>query len=505
MMTRFAATWCARVRGLIPVGLQTSRHFTTMIVATYGATALQLIRGLVLARQLGPEDFGVLTLVALVAAWGAYSDIGVTAAMSREIPVGLAAGDRERIVRVHSTSVWFRLLSGSVVAGGCLAYAGVAGHESTETRLAIAAAGLLVLLQGLSSTQVQVLQASQLFPRAAALTILLPFLTLVLSAAGAALLGLVGCLAGQLLANIALTAASIKAVPPSRVKPDEVRTDLVELIRSGIPLAILAFVGYNLINIDQTVIVWLLDTKALGVYALVLYAGSVLYLLPTAVARVMGPKILHRYEECGRNVKGIEDLTWRPVWLLSIMLPPAIALGWAACDVVIPLLLPEYAEAATPMRIYLTGMYFLCLNLGVSNSLIALNRHRWNIPILVGVIGLNILIDYMLVSVLGLGLAGIALGSLIAYATYWLLHSGLVRWFFEQSYSRVILQNGMVGWPGLALIGVMFLSQMAIAHSVSIVLVDSIGIMAAVLVGAVQMRFMERRCFYSAGADPRPA
>jgi O-antigen/teichoic acid export membrane protein len=386
-----------------------ARDFSFQASAGYISTALQLARGVILARLLGPVGLGKIALVLLVYAYAAYADLGVAQAVSRQIPLARGARDDE---------------------------------------LALSWSGGL-LLQGLTNVWLLVFQASLQFGRVFTAMLTLSVSSFVLGIVGALVAGVEGVFVGQL-GSFALSTAVcfwIGGVP----RPEPLHWRRVKLLfHVGVPLALLTFAGYNLVNVDQVMVVSLLGGRQLGLYTLVLYAGAALYLLPTALAAAVGPRLLSLYGETSRT-SAIAGLTWRPARLLAVSLPLIIAVTWTTIPVIIKAALPEYVAIIGPLRIYLVGMFFLSLNLGVSTFLLALNKHRYNIPVIAGCIGLNVLVDLLFVAVLDWGLSGIALGSAVTYFTYWMVHTTLVRWFHQVRPWSAIGLNLRLGWPGLGL------------------------------------------------------
>ena len=126
---------------------------------------------------------------------------------------------------------------------------------------------------------------------------------------------------------------------------------------------------------------------------------------------------------------------------------------WVAAPVFIDALLPAYESVVAPLRVYAVGMFFLCLSLGVSSTLVALDKHRYNIPIVVSAITANVALDLLFVKGLGWGLSAIAMGSALAYVSYWAAHMTLVQHYFGRSFTRSLRENLASGWPGFVLLG----------------------------------------------------
>jgi O-antigen/teichoic acid export membrane protein len=416
----------------------------------YFSAAAQAVRVVILASLLRPSELGTVALVALVLAYAQYCDLGIALAVGRQIPVSLGAARDQEAVEWRWYGLAAKLL-GSVSVGLVLVVIVTAEWSGLNSgvRFGLLTAAVVLVLQGVIMALQVVLQANQRFGRAAILSVTLGTANLTAGVAGAAADGLRGVFIGQVIAYAAAAVAGFVVagrIIPSRLQMWRLRL----LLRIGAPLAALVFAGYNLVNIDQVMVTSLLGRRDLGIYALVLYGGSALYLLPSALAGVVGPRLLRTFGEFG-TVESIYELTWRPVRVLALAMPMLIIAFCVVGPLVIQHFLPAYSAAIAPLRIYSVGMFFLGLNLGVSTTLVAFNKHPRNIPIVVLSIGFNVAIDLVFVGLLHWGLMGIALGSALTYFVYWMSHTALVRWYFHQTPRRALLMNLKSGWQGLVL------------------------------------------------------
>lgn len=429
------------------------RDFSLQAIGAYGATFLQMLRGLILAALLGPAGLGTVALVNLVLSYVTYSDLGMASAVGREIPLSLGAGRDEEAIEWRSYGIVAKLVSASIVGLCTAAYTLLKWPDlSAALRIGLLVAAVVMVFQGLIAAWQVIFQSVQQFGRATTVTLATGSLSFIGGVLGAKLAGITGVFVSQLIVfALVATLCFVLGRFPARI---HLRRDkFARLLKVGVPLAALTFVGYNLINIDQVMVVALLGSRALGLYTLVLYGGSVLDLLPAALAVSVAPRLLRAYGQAADS-PSILRLTWRPVDFLASVLPVGIAAIWILGPAVIVRILPDYTSIFAPLRVYLVGMYFMGINLGVSAVLLALNRHRNNVPIIAACIGINVLVDLCFVAVLGLGLTGIALGSVVTYFVYWMAHTTLVRWYHGQRPARAMLANLASGWPGLVLAAV---------------------------------------------------
>lgn len=457
---------------------------------SYISTAATILRGFLLAKLLTPLGIGTLATVGLVIAYSLYADLGICQAAGRQI--SMASGQR----REEEARLWpfygliAQVLGGLTISLAVLTVVIVRGRDlDGDLRFGLLTACLAVLLLSVTTAQQVILRAQRQFGRASLLMATSSVGNLVAAIVGAATAGVRGVFVAQV-ATYALSAVvgALLSARPVIVMPAWSKMRL--LLRLGFPFAILSFGAYGLVYVDQVMILTYLGREALGIYTLALYAGSALFLFPGALAAAVTPRQLSRFGEF-RTLESISNLTWTPVRVLSISLPLLISIVWILGPLLIESLLPLYQATIIPMRVYLVGIYFLGLNAGVGSVLLAINRHALNIPIVVGAIGLNVLLDILLMGQLNLGLAGAAVGSSLTYFLYWLASSGLVRWQFEPNLPRALKMNLKVGWPGLLPLSFALVSWRAGLISSSNPLFELLLVLASLLLLYTSKSFLQ--------------
>lgn len=426
------------------------RDLSLQTTGNYLSTALLLARGLLLARLLGPASLGVYATVGIVIAYAAYADLGMGRVQSREIPLALGAGQTQKAEEWR----WYGLVSST----GCalLATAGLAVYVvvrwdslQPDMRFGLLTACLVLVTSALTAEQQVILRAQQHFGRLNGLLIITAVLSLLAGLVGALLAGVRGVFLGQVVAFAC--SAGVSVVWGGLPRPMPIRTRFLwRLLKTGVPYAVISLIGYNLINIDQIMAVTLLGADALGVYMPVLYAGSALALFPNALVVATGSRLINRFGQVS-TMEAISGLTWRPVKGLSIVMPVLCALTWVLGPWGIEWFLPAYASAIGPLRVYVVGVFFLGLNMGTGSVLFAINKYMYDIPIVVGCIALNVVLDILFVSWAHAGLMGIALGSALTYFVYWMAHTILVHHYFGRRIRSALILNLASGWAGFAL------------------------------------------------------
>jgi O-antigen/teichoic acid export membrane protein len=455
--------------------------------ANYLSTALRVVRGFMIAAILGPTQMGIVATGNLLLNYTQYSDLGVTLGVSREMPMafGRQDGDAE-------DWGWYALVA-QVIAGLVVMVVTALWVTSPLSASVSATTKTVLLIAAVASVATGELAALQTIARSrgdfivsSRGAIVLAVMNLAFGLAGAYFAGAVGVTLGVLLATTIAMGYVWAGVRPSGFRGIRV-AKLKTLLSLGLPLVLLTFMGFNLENIDQVMILALLDRTQLGLYSVVIQAGGLMTLTGLSVSAVVGPRLLRRYARYG-TLESIRDYTWKPAQALSAVMPVVVCLAWLLGPLAIVWVLPRYVASIAPLRIYMAGMFFLSLNLGMSTTLLALGKHRVNIPIMLGCIVFNVLADIVLVGVLGFGLVGIATASLLTYIVYWTLHMGLVRWLFEQDLLRAARMNVVLVWPGLILVACLIVSAATGRLGRPAPVMDSVFLSVSVMAAFVQLR-----------------
>lgn len=426
------------------------RDLSLQTTGNYLSTALLLARGVVLARLLGPASLGIYATVGIVIAYSSYADLGMGSVPNRTIPLALGAGKIEEAEEWRWYGVTVSVAT-ATLAAICLTGYVIARWTSLQPdlRFGLLTACVVLVMSALSSQQQMIFRAHRQFGRLNLLVVLTAVVGLTAGVVGALAGGVRGVFVGQVVAF--LIAAAVSVALGGLPRPRPIHAAFVSrMLKAGIAFAVIGLVSYNLINVDQVMVVALLGSSALGTYMPVLYAGSAVVLFPNALQIAMSSRLMQRYGQSS-SMEAIAGLTWRPVEGLAAIMPLLCGLAWVFGPWGIVWILPDYASAIGPLRVYLVGVFFLGLNMGTSSVLYAINKHPYDIPIVVGSIVFNILLDLAFVRWAQWGLMGIALGSMWAYFVYWMAHTMLVRHYFGCRVRRSLLLNLASGWPGLLL------------------------------------------------------
>jgi O-antigen/teichoic acid export membrane protein len=467
-----------------------ARDFLNQGSSGYIGAFMMFARGLVLAALLSPTQLGVLAAVSLLTSYAQFADLGATAAMEQRIPELAHNSDDTRVDGIRRAGYSAKLLGTGAASLAVLLYLVFIPPSNADMSLALAFSVFLFPVQGLFFVQQSYLRATRQFGLQARMSVLGTTLNLVGAVAGGLAAGLAGILACQLLASLVTVLYGVRsgAILGLRGRPSWV--DVRELLLFGWPLVLLLFAQYSLVYVDQIVTLWALGKASLGAYSLVTAFGTMVYFVPMAVSAVMAPRLLSNFA-VKRDMRVLAVFCWRPTDALRIVMPGLIAVSWAGVWLIFHFVLRKYEVVAGPATlIYLISIYFLGVNLGPNATLIALRKHPWNLPVILSVVAINVTADWALLRSADAGLEAIAWGSVIAYASYLVLHLSVVLRQFTRSWWIVTRLLGRYLWPGLVLVSstALMLSILKAESFWSVVWLMIVGNMLTLVLGVRNRR-----------------
>jgi O-antigen/teichoic acid export membrane protein len=282
-----------------------TRGWAVLTSAEAARLVLGLVASLLIARALGPAQFGVYSvLAAAVGIAGALAEGGVTqAAVLRMAPTWPHA-PAETVARARAF-FWVRLgLASLVIAVGCLLATPLArtvlGLEQADAGMLLIWALLGVVATACSGATSAMLQATRRFERMSTLTLANTGLTaiLALALALAGYLTLVTALVvlglGTSLATFAL---GVKLLPHGwSLRPpslDALKEEGLELLRTGRWLWLAAIFAMLAANLDVLVLNHLSTPSVVGAYALALNLATKAQLVNHSLYTVLLPNAAH--------------------------------------------------------------------------------------------------------------------------------------------------------------------------------------------------------------------
>ncbi len=390
------------------------RGVLTLTMSRYLVRALGLVKGLVVARLLGPELYGLFALLAVFMGYSAYADLGLFGGITKALPVHLARGEDERVRATERVGLGGVALFTSLVA---IVLAGVLWRRGTAPPATLAALGLGMIAQQFFKQCTVLLRARNRIGEAAFAFSLVQILDIVFVLLLVVPLRVTGVLLGEALALILATATLVRRSGFSLRMGWDARL-LARLIGSGFPLVISTMTFLMLQTVDRLLIAGYLDRTSLGHYMIGVFCASMVYYIPQSLEYVLFPSFREKLAGLAPGELPPARYIDLPTRMLSYVLPPFTAAIFLALPLV-GILLPDYVPGLGSAKVLVMGTFFLALVTSATTFLIAADRHR---PLL-GVQAAAVLLDLGMVwgaLRLGYGIEGAALataGSYFVYAT----------------------------------------------------------------------------------------
>jgi O-antigen/teichoic acid export membrane protein len=459
------------------LGRQISSGLTWSLLNTLVARLGSFLAGIVIARIVAPEQFGVyaVALVALNLLLSA-NELGVSVALVRH------PGPVDRIAPTVTT---LALVSSAALFGLSLLLAEPFARSMgvPEAAGVVQLMSVSVLLDGIASVPVAMLtrhfmQARRMHIDVAAFIISTP-VTIVLAVVG---FGAWSLAWGAVIGNLVTAVLSIIG-SPQRFWPGFKRVLAGEVLRFGLPLAGASLLLLALVNVDFVVVGRLLGTEQLGFYLLAFNLSAWPIMLVSAVVRRVTTAAFARLYERGDGVPGYRNAHY-------LVLAPAILmctlLAAYAADIVEFL----YGERWVPAAVALPALVALSLGRMIVelayDYLVAVGRTTGNAWL--HAIWLCVLVPALIGGAIWGGIAGVAVAHAVVVLVVVLPGAGIL-----------LRKTGMPVWPLVRDLGIPLLAAAAVLLSAWFLSSVMHGLALLIVGGVVGV------LIYGAGVGPRYA
>jgi PST family polysaccharide transporter len=319
-------------------------------VALIAVRAVSTIRGVLLARLLGPGPFGVFFAVAAVANMvllGAEFGLG-------PFVIHGAQGARSRADVAATWAVATGLIGAALVAASARVTAGPYGPTAEPIALLLSGSVLLAPLSGVCLSLLRV----ELRFRRLALLQLVAEVTATISALVLAFWlkhpGAWPLVTSVLVGRAVTVGVAIVAVGRLHPRPSLLRAPMArDLLKFGLPICVGAMAWAVALQGDNVVVGRVLGATAVGIYGLAYNYGDLpSALLGNIVGQVAFPVFTHARDDAAELAAEF----FRFTRLVALLVCPIVATATVVADLAVNLLLGHsWLAAVTPLRIFLIG------------------------------------------------------------------------------------------------------------------------------------------------------
>lgn len=371
---------------------------------TCASSGLNFIGTYVLAKLLGPEQYGQWQILQIILWYVVIMDLGVGVGIARDVPVLLGQRDDDLYRRTSGTVLAWNMAVSGLALAGCWAAARF-GSMPPFLKENLPLVGLFAFIACFSSYSLAMLYAHQGLRMWSFLTFLRSLLRLAVCVSLFPL-GLKALMLGWIVCELPIPFLVRRANPAIRFHRGFDGKVLRRLFVLGFPLFLLTFVQWQARLGDRTLAAMFLDQRSVGVYGLAAVFSSFLVSLSIQVSQTMHTRILRRFGET-QDVGSLKDQILEPCRAVSRVYPFLIGLVWAVTPWLFHTWLPEYGGAVQVLQILSAASFFLAVPQTQGSLLVVLEKYWTQFWIWCAVLGLNLAACYVLLSK-GWGITGIA-------------------------------------------------------------------------------------------------
>lgn len=405
----------------------------TYFSSLFLAQIFLFVGGFLVARFLGPTNYGIWNGLQLILLYASYSQLGVVNALNREVPLQRGKGDLLKLERTRSAAFGVVVSSSLMMSGvvGLYSFAASSSHPPLII-LGLRFMAMIVFLQQVYGYAEVCIRTEHDFSTVSRLRRWRAMLDMSL----AAFLSFVFDLAGRLWAATLTWIAALLYVWGRRAVPFRPTFDLDEtgrLIAIGLPIMLVGLVSGLFQTIDRVLILKFLGQTDLGYYGIGLMAMSTLGILPGVAAEILYPRLAERYGQTG-SPSQLKEYVLTPTYLLAHLLPLFLGMMYLLIPYVILMALPKYAPAIKPARILILGGFFFAIAGFASDFLNTINKQAINLMAQIASLAIAVSSTYAFLR-LGWGIQGVALATVLTSLLYSL---GLLGYVLVRHFSTPI-------------------------------------------------------------------
>lgn len=225
-------------------------------------------------------------------------------------------------------------------------------------------------------------------------------------------------------------------------------TVLAPLIKMMIPFAIAAVFARLYSYADTLILAHMAGESAVGLYSVPYKITYAFQFIPLALGAALYPKFSHSFEYERENIPKL--LRQSVQYLFLCVIPITVGLGVLAPTIIPFIYTDAYIGSVLTLQILLTGLVFSFFTFPLGALLNACNKQHIQTGIIACALGLNILLNIILIPIYSIVGAAIAtlLGNIFFVVCGLVAARSLARGWFEQAYislCSIALSSAIMG------------------------------------------------------------
>ena len=389
--------------------------------------SLNLVAGILIARALGPESFGLLSYgQALIFLVTPLATLGLPEIIVRELSRRTAVEQESERQEIIASALAIRASAAVASAGIMTMLAFVAEPDDIIAKTVIILYGLSIAPQSLDVFE-SALQSKGLF-KIVSLARSMNSITFAVVRIASAYMGfdVIWFAALNVLEVLVFGAVYLFIARQQHLLPSLSSVRLARmrlLVKSSAPLMLRLLAIAIYMRIDQVMIRELLGEESLGAYSVAVRISELWYFIPGAIMTAALPRLTRSYEQ-GMAAYEAELRYWMRM-MMMIALPAALGLSLLAGPVIQILFGPAYADAAHVLSVQAWAGVFVAI--GVATGPWFINTGLLRFGLYQACIGAAVSVALNFLLIPRFGLMGASFAMVASQAISAVLCNGLFR------------------------------------------------------------------------------
>lgn len=385
------------------------------LIAIGGSRLLFFIYKIIIARMLGPRDYGLWNMLALILIYGGFLHLGLCFALVKEVSFYRGKEKWSEIIEIRNT-VFTSIMIFSTIAGIIIFILSIFLNKSENCLFVVfCIIAFVLILQQMKNYFLYYFIAEKNFKAVSALILSSVFLIGSITVILVTNLGFIGLPLGMTLGNLLVLFYIFYKYKPAFQFQLNIKR-FFSLIKIGFPI-MLVVIAYTLfLTIDRVLIFKYLGKENLGYYSIVFALSGLLILFPMSIGVIIFPRLSEKYGAAGET-KGLKEFIYTPTVMLAYFMAALSGLIYLFLPSAVKIIVPQYIPGINAGRIALAGAMFLSASVLAQKFLIVINRQTQTLFIALSAIALKLVLIYIFIN-RHMGINGVALAGNIIYFGY---------------------------------------------------------------------------------------
>lgn len=338
---------------------------------------IQMISGLVIARFIAPDDYGIWGLLTLAITYSSFLQLGIINGVNLELPISLGKNNMLDVKRIIGTSQVFISSCLLLLFSASIFYL-IINWSSLEEKMLY---GIITIILITMCTFYQdfltaTFRTPNSFLQFSKINFFHSFVNLI-SVALIFYFGYYGLLLKSLIV-IVLYVLLLHIYRPIKVKSNFSLDVFIKLVKTGLPIFSLAYIQVLAIGVDRVLLVRYGSMSDVGIYSFAYLAFSSITLMSGSVASYIYPTMTHMFAE-NRDYYQLSKFIKKNISIVFGGLLIVGSIGYLLVPSLIVNFFPYYIDSIYVMKILIFAGVFQGSVIGVN---VLLSMKKWKLMVI---------------------------------------------------------------------------------------------------------------------------